>query len=95
MSDLKRTKQGPFLLKDAYTLEQIEEGSFEMLSATEALEHFDSIGIDDELLFRVKNGQKLNKFYDYDGLVVFKHNGVAIAIYETTSEGRVKPVRVL
>ena len=81
MSSLRRIKQGNFDISESYTLEDIQNGNYKILSIEEALKDMYTIDLDDELYKKVSNGVKLPNTYDQD-IVVFKYNNKVKAIYK-------------
>ncbi len=82
MSNLIRTKQGKFNIEDSYTLEDIEKGSYKVLTLEEVLNDLETIDIDDNLAKLVNNGAIINKTFKND-ICLIKHNNEIIAIYKT------------
>lgn len=81
MSSLRRIKQGKFDISESYTLEDIQNGNYKILSIEEALKDMYTIELDDELYKKVSNGVKLPNIYKED-IVVFKYNNKVKAIYK-------------
>lgn len=81
MSSLRRIKQGNFDISESYTLEDIQNGNYKILSIEEALKDMYTIDLDDELYKKVSNGVKLPNTYNQD-TVVFKYNNKVKAIYK-------------
>lgn len=82
MSSLIRTKQGQFILEQTFTLEDIENGKYELISIEKALSEIETITIDEELYNKVKNGSIIPKEFnnDYANLL---YNNKIVAIYKT------------
>ena len=82
MSSLIRTKQGQFTLEQTFTLEDIENGKYELISIEKALSEIETITIDEELYNKVKNGSIIPKEFnnDYANLL---YNNKIVAIYKT------------
>ena len=81
MSSLRRIKQGNFDISESYTLEDIQNGNYKILSIEDALSNLYSVDMDDELYKKVSNGVKLPNTYNQD-TVVFKYNNKVKAIYK-------------
>ncbi|MGN0974142.1 MAG: tRNA pseudouridine(55) synthase TruB [Bacilli bacterium] len=81
MSSLRRIKQGIFTIDMANNLEDIANNNFKFISLKDALINYKQIEVDDKLLFKIKNGQKLTKKYNED-IIVFTYKNEVIAIYE-------------
>ena len=63
MKNLIRTKQGPFVIEDSYTLKDIEEDNYKLLTIREALPNIKVTLLKEPLLTKVKNGMVLDKFF--------------------------------
>ncbi len=85
---LERTCLDKFKLSDAYTLLDIEKGNYKLLKIEDLLD-CKVIDIDDELLFKVKNGQRLKMNDDH---VLFKYNSLSVALYQKCSSNEIKPL---
>jgi len=81
MTDLIRTKVDKYNLEDAYTLEDVEENNYKLLSIEEVLD-YPIIELDDELYKKVSNGVKLSNDYNINDKVILKYNDHLVAIYE-------------
>ena len=80
MSNLRRTKQGIFDIKDAYTLEDIENGNYKIISISDSLKDIYTVDMDDILYKKVCNGVRIPNKYNKDK-VLFKYNDIPIALY--------------
>ena len=82
MSSLIRTKQGDFNIEETFTLEDIENGKYELISIEKALSNIETITIDEELYNKVKNGSIIPKTFnnDYANLL---YNNKIVALYKT------------
>ena len=81
MSNLVRTKQGSFKLEDAYTLEDIENNNYNLLTPEEVLNDIETIDIDEELVKPVNNGAVINKIFKND-IACLKYHNKILAIYQ-------------
>lgn len=95
MTNLKRTKQDIFDIKDSYTLEQIENNQYKLID-------MDKISIkkkivNESLELKIKNGQILNKDFDDDMIMYISSDNKALAIYKTYEKDKtkVKPYKML
>lgn len=78
MTDLIRTKQGIFDIKDSYTIEDIENGNYKLINIEDVL---DLCVINNEYIKEATNGVKLeldikNKY------ILFKSNNEEVALYK-------------
>ena len=95
MKELIRTKQGSFLLEDAFTLEDIKKDNYKLLSIKEALPNIKITKIDDKTLKQVKNGMVLDKFFEEEISLLVDKDGREIAIYKDIGNGKVKPYKMI
>ena len=82
MSKLIRTKQGEFSIEKSYTLEDIKNNNYKLLSLEEVLKDMESIDIDESLLKPVNNGAVINKIFKGD-MACLKYDNKILAIYKT------------
>ena len=94
MKTLIRTKQGNFDIDGSYTLEDIENNNYKLLSIKESLPNIKTTIIDDKLLSKVKNGMVLNKFFDEEISLLITKEGKEIAIYKNI-DGKAKPFKMI
>jgi tRNA pseudouridine55 synthase len=89
MTALKRTTLGNFTIKDAYSLEDIENDNFKLKTLEDILD-IETVAINDQDLFKIKNGQVLN--IQTDKLILFKYQGNEISLYQPFENGKIKPL---
>ena len=82
MTDLIRTKQGIFDIKDSYTIEDIENGNYKLINIEDVL---DLCVINNEYIKEATNGVKVeldikNKY------ILFKSNNEEVALYKKDGE---------
>lgn len=80
MASLQRTRQGKFLLKDAYEVEDIDINS-KLISIKDALNVI-NVSILDEDLSLVCNGHKVLNHYGVKNQILFEKSGKIIGLYE-------------
>lgn len=95
MKNLIRTRQGIFTLKDAYTLKDIEENNYKLLSIKECLPNIKTTVIEEPLLTKVKNGMVLDKFFKENISLLLDKEGKEIAIYIASGDNKVKPYKMI
>ncbi len=95
MKELIRTKQGPFLLEDAFTLEDIQKDNYKLLTIKEALPNIKITKIDDKKLKQVKNGMILDKFFEEELSLLVDKDGKEIAIYKNIENNKAKPYKMI
>lgn len=84
MASLVRTKSGIFSLENAYTLEQVRNGNYQVLDMNECLVDIPEQKMTEELYNKVKYGQKLSfdAIEDQIDLVKLTYQGKLVAIYK-------------
>lgn len=92
MSKLKRTKQGTFNIEDAYSLEDIQNGNYKLLSIEDALKDIKTIVLDEEKAFKVKNGVSIDNIYNEE-IILFKDSKKVLALYKNDN-GLLKAYKV-
>ena len=95
MKNLIRTRQGIFTLKDAYTLKDIEENNYKLLSIKECLPNIKTTVIEEPLLTKVKNGMVLDKFFKENMSLLLDKEGKEMAIYIASGDNKVKPYKMI
>ena len=95
MKNLIRTRQGIFTLKDAYTLKDIEENNYKLLSIKECLPNIKTTVIEEPLLTKVKNGMVLDKFFKENMSLLLDKEGKEIAIYIASGDNKEKPYKMI
>ena len=82
MTFLTRTKQGSVSLEDINTLEEIREGNI-TLHRIEDILNYPKITVEDELEFRIKNGQRVSHICNIQDKVIFlRKNHTLLGIYQ-------------
>lgn len=94
MGNLLRVRSGAFELKDAKTLEQIEQGDFQLKNLVDSLAEMDQIDVlgNAELEYKISNGMKLSlKTFDkkYNRIAFINQNQL-LAVYEYHEEENYK-----
>ncbi len=85
MSYLVRTRIGKLSLSDAYSLNDIENGKYKLISIENSLNNFTILKLKDEELFRAKNGNILNFYIEGNVLIIDEDNN-EVALYEGNKE---------
>lgn len=95
MMELRRTKQGIFQLKQAFSLADVKAGKAVLLSLEEALSNYPSIIVDEAVEQQVKNGRKLVNSEHLEGVfVILNQEKRLLAIYKGKGE-QLLPWKVL
>jgi len=97
MSSLHRTEQGSFEVNDCYTLEEIENGDFSIISKDDAMKSMKNVTINDEVLMtKIYNGAVIDRLCDGDENVAVYFKNKLLAVYQVYNKDntKMKPVRV-
>jgi len=89
MSSLKRTRQGDFKIEDSYTLEDIKNNDYKLLSIKNVLKKDFCVIIDNTNFNIIKNGTIIDNIYGKNR-VVFIYDNEVIAIYKTYEKDNTK-----
>mgnify|MGYP003292211109 CR=1 FL=1 len=79
MSELTRTKQGKFDIENTYTIDEIKNNLYSIISVKDALD-VKTIKVNEKLKNKIINGQKLKKISDSDILYI-DENDKPLAVY--------------
>lgn len=82
MNSLVRNRLGAFNLDNAYSLDEIKNGEFKIISILDAFPNIKRINVSDEIAFKVRNGVILEPFFNGDKAFILDNNDKLIAIYE-------------
>ncbi len=95
MSDLIRTKQGGFDIKDSYTISEINDNKYNLLTITDVIRDENSVIIDDALFKVVKNGGLIDNVYN-KSFVTFIYNEKVVSIYKSYEKdnSKMKPYKM-
>lgn len=95
MEYLIRTKQGMFSLDISYTLDNIKNKEYKLISIEEVLKNYNTVTIDEALYKKIKNGAIIDNTYNADK-IVFKYNNKVIAIYKKYDKdhNKLKPYKM-
>ena len=81
MSNLKRTKQGRFNIKDSFTLEDIESGNYKLLNVFDVFD-YPVVEMNEEKYKKVINGVKLNNEDKIKDKVIYTYKKKPVALYK-------------
>lgn len=81
MSQLTRTEQGNFKLSEAYTISEIEQNNFKLITKEEALSDLETINLTKEQYEKVKNGALIPKKFT-NKIACLKYDNQIVAIYQ-------------
>ena len=82
MENLTRTKQGKFNIENAYTLNDIKEGNYELLDIKEALGNIKEEIVDEKQEFQILNGVKFENTHNIDKILYSNAKGELLALYK-------------
>ena len=85
MSDLIRTKQGIFDINNSYSLDDIKNDRYELLTYKDIFSEYKHIVLNDEEYFKVSNGQKM-KFNSNKNIILLTYKNEYIAMYEKDND---------
>ena len=96
MKNLTRTKQGLYNIEDSYTLSEIENGKYELISFYEVLKDQPMVEVDEFIENKIRNGRILENRYQEDKIIFVNKNKEVLAIYEPydRDKTKVKPTKV-
>ena len=84
MTSLIRTKQGKFNIEDTYTVAEVKNDNYKLLSIEDIMD-IEVIDCDDLLYKQVSNGVKIDNNYNKEYLL-FKYNDKEICLYHLSDE---------
>lgn len=90
MSNLVRTRIDNYKLIDAYTLEDIKKGNYEIKSIMHALRNYNHIVVSDELEFKISNGSIIDNVYNTDVVVFITKDSRLLGIYKKYDKDNTK-----
>lgn len=97
MSKLNRTKQGRFKLEDCYTLDDIENGNYKLISVDEVLNEYFRVVVEGREEKLVSNGAIIDNKWDKSEILFVDKNNILIALYKIyeKDETKLKPWKML
>ena len=81
MNSLVRNRLGEFDIKDVYSIDDIREGNFKLISILDAID-IQKIRVDDKLAFKIRNGVIVDSFFEGNKAFILDNDDNLIAIYE-------------
>lgn len=82
MSSLNRTREGIFMLGDAYTLSDIEDENYKLVNIDKTLFNYKNIIVDDNLKIKIQNGALIKNIYNEDIILFLDKNDNMLALYK-------------
>ena len=97
MSKLKRTKQGRFDLEDCYTLDDIENGNYKLISIDEVLNEYPRVVVEGSKEKLISNGAIIDNDWNKTEILFVDENNILIALYKKyeKDETKLKPWKML
>jgi tRNA U55 pseudouridine synthase TruB len=86
MTSLIRTKQGKFDIKDSFTIEDIKNNNYKILSIEEVLD-LDIVTSSDNLFKLIDNGVSID-YKSKKDYILFRYNFDDIALYKKEKDGK-------
>lgn len=90
MTSLIRTRQGEFSLENSYSLEDIKNNNYNMITVEKIFEKYPRVLLDDKQYKKISNGVILDNTY-LSEYVLFYYNNRLISIYKEYKKDKLKP----
>ena len=90
MTSLIRTRQGEFSLENSYSLEDIKNNNYNMITVEEIFEKYPKVFLDDKQYKKISNGVILDNIY-LSEYVLFYYNNNLVSIYKEYKKDKLKP----
>ena len=81
MNTLERTRIGNFKIDDSYTLEDISNDNYRLISILDAFPNIPRINVGDEMAKKISNGMVLDRFFGGD-MAFILHDNNLLALYK-------------
>ena len=81
MTNLKRTRQGKFKIEESFTLDDLKNGNYHVLTVNDLFD-YPKIAVDLITKNKILNGCKLENTYNIDDKVIFTYEESYLAIYK-------------
>ena len=86
MNSLVRNRLGNFNINEAYSIEDIKNNDFKLISVLDAFPNIKRVNVDDKMAFKIRNGVIVDSFFDSDKAFVLDKDSNLIAIYENIGD---------
>ena len=90
MTSLIRIRQGEFSLENSYSLEDIKNNNYNMITVEKIFEKYPRVLLDDKQYKKISNGVILDNTY-LSEYVLFYYNNQLISIYKEYKKDKLKP----
>ena len=92
MVDLCRTKQGNYSIENSYSLEDLNNNKYKLLTYKDIFKNYEKYELNEDEYFKVKNGQKMPIIFKNDE-VIYIYNNEYIALYK--KEGNEAKIKIM
>lgn len=86
MKSLIRTRQGIFDINESYTLEDINNDNYKIISIEDSFPNIPTKIVDKETAFKIKNGVPINKFDDTEISFIKDNDNNLLALYKNKED---------
>ncbi len=93
MSELKRTRQGLYKIEDCYSLDDIKNKNYKLISIKDCLPDATIVVIDDIIKKSIMNGNVIDNVYGVNEVLFINELGLEVALYHEY-EGKLKPYKM-
>ena len=89
MTSLVRTKLGDYSIEESYSLDDIKNNNYKLISVEEIFNNYPKVDMDDELYKKVINGVVLDNIYN-SLYVLFYYKDKLVCIYKEYEKSKIK-----
>ena len=82
MNNLVRTRIGNFNIDNSYSLDDIDNDNYKLMSIIDAFPNIRKITVNDDTVFKIRNGVILDKFFDEDTAFILDKSNNLLALYK-------------
>ena len=82
MKSLERTRIGSFTINDSYTLDDIKNDNYQIISLLDAFSIIPRIIVNEKMAKKVSNGMELDKFFDSELAFIMDNDNNLLALYK-------------
>ena len=90
MTNLTRTKQGIFDIKNSFTLDDIKSNNYKLIKLEELFNEYPKIELNESEYKKISNGCILDNKYNKE-YILFYYNNKLISIYKEYEKNKIKP----
>lgn len=90
MVSLVRLQQGPYHVNACFTLNDVENNNYQLITLQQALSHLPQIKVEPKLVFPIKNGAVLERFFKEEEVVLLDEMANVLALYKVDSNDKRK-----